>query len=134
MITIHRGIYYSCKLYNSYNICILCNAQQQLSTIHFWQKENLTVRLDVSSVENRRTRERLSVLRVTRRMYNDVWQRGDSSNAPIRKIFFFFRTNYVENKIKNKLSHSKNKTQQIICVRLCSIDVCKSISWLRLMC
>lgn len=22
MITIHRGIYYSCKLYNSYNICI----------------------------------------------------------------------------------------------------------------
>lgn len=47
-------------------------------------------------------RERLSVLQVTRPMYNDVWQRGDSSNAPIRKIIC--RTNYVEKKIKNKLN------------------------------
>lgn len=52
--------------------------------------------------EEEEDRERLSVLRVTRPMYNDVWQRGDSSNAPIRKIIC--RTNYVEKKIKNKLN------------------------------
>lgn len=38
----------------------------------------------------------------TRLMYSDVWQRGDSSNAPIRKIIC--RTSYVEKKIINKLS------------------------------
>ena len=56
--------------------------------------------------EKRRMREeQLSVLHVTRPMYNDVWQRGDSSNAPIRKIIC--RTNYVEKKIENKLSPLK---------------------------
>lgn len=47
------------------------------------------------------------MLQVTRPMYNNVWQRGDGLNAPIKKIIF--RTNYVENKIKNKLSILKNK-------------------------
>lgn len=98
--TIHRGIYYSCKLYNSYNICILCNVQQQLTTIRSGGREKL---LGVSFLGKRQRREQLSVLQVT--MYNDVWQRGDSSNAPIRKIIC--RTNYVEKKIKNKLNPLK---------------------------
>lgn len=103
MITIHRGIYYSCKLYNSYNICILCNVQHQLTTIRFGRGRSYWCELvGGGERERERERERLSVLRVTRPMYNDVWQRGDSSNAPIRKIIC--RTNYVENKIKNKLS------------------------------
>lgn len=46
--------------------------------------------------------KRLSVLQDTRLMYSDVWQRGDSSNAPIRKIIC--RTSHVEKKIINKLS------------------------------
>lgn len=67
-------------------------AEGEVTGVSLWEEAN----------ERERERERLSVLRVTRPMYNDVWQRGDSSNAPIRKITC--RTNYVENKIKNKLS------------------------------
>lgn len=58
----------------------------------------VTVKVDVSFGRRRRTRERLSVLQVTRPMYNDVWQSGDSSNALIRKIIC--TTNYVEKKNK----------------------------------
>lgn len=89
MIAIHRGIYYSCKLYNSHNICILCNVQELL-TIHFgWKKTYSLTECELSRIG-------LSVLQVTRPMYNNVWQRGDSLNAPIKKIIF--RTNYVEKK------------------------------------
>lgn len=105
MITIHRGIYYSCKLYNSYNICILCNVQQQLTTIHFGRRKSYHLTGCEIIGKRQRKREQLSVLQVTRPMYNNVWQRGDSSNAPIKKIIF--RTNYVEKKIKNKLSPLK---------------------------
>lgn len=68
----------------------------------FWQKEKL-----LFQTGGEQKRRRLSVLRVTRPMYGDVWQRGDSSNAPIRKIIC--RTNYVEKKRKNKLSPLKKK-------------------------
>lgn len=98
MITIHKGIYYSCKRYNSYNICILCNAQQQLTTIRFGRREKLPFNWIVSSLGRGKKRKQFSVLQVTRPMYNDVWQRGNSSNAPIRKIIC--RTNYVEKKRK----------------------------------
>lgn len=83
----------------------MCNVQQQLTTIRFLAEGEVTVKVDVSSGRRRTGRERLSVLQVTRPMYNDVWQSGDSSNAPIRKIIC--RTNHVEKKIKNKLSPLK---------------------------
>lgn len=56
MITIHRGIYYSCKLYNSYNICILCNVQQ-LTTIRFGRRKSYCL------TGGEQKREQLSVLR-----------------------------------------------------------------------
>lgn len=51
--------------------------------------------LDVSSSEME-GEEAKETTAVSATMYNDVWQRGDSSNAPIRKIIC--RTNYVEKK------------------------------------
>lgn len=40
-----------------------------------------------------RERDGFQCYELQRPMYGDVWQRGDSSNAPIRKIIC--RTNYV---------------------------------------
>lgn len=65
----------------------------QCSTTTFnntiWQTGNLAVQLDASAVEQA---DRGTALSATsyKALYNDVWQRRESSNAPIRKIFFFF--------------------------------------------
>lgn len=49
IITIHRGIYYSCKLYNSYVFFVRCSTTTFDKT--FWQKENLGAGQDARSVE-----------------------------------------------------------------------------------